>query len=147
MILAHYTSPLHTPNILDEGLLCPSESNVSMMVPHQGPDVVWLTSDLEAPLSGDMVHGTHALKRQVRFLVDVPSDFAIKWADWAPAAMMDPEWRSIMIAAGGGPEQADTWYVFPAPIRRNRWLSAEDRVTGEHLFNPCENVHLTEGAP
>lgn len=133
-ILAHYTSPVHAPLIIEQGLLRPSESNISMLLPQAGPDVVWLTSDLQAPLSGDMVHGTYALKRQVRFLVDLPETFAIKWTDWAPAAMMDPEWRTIMVAAGGGDEMADTWYVVPAPIRRSRWVSVEDRVTGEHLM-------------
>jgi hypothetical protein len=134
MILAHYTSPLHAPAILDEGLLRPSESNVSMMVPHQGPDVVWLTSDLEASLSDDIEHGVHAFKRQVQFTVDVPEALAVKWTDWQHTAMMDPEWRSIMVATGGGPEKAGTWYVVPVPIRKRYWVSVIDRATHEILF-------------
>lgn len=139
MILAHYTSPLHVPAILECGYLCPSESNVSMMVPHQGPDVVWLTSDLEASLSDDIEHGVYALKRQVQFTVDVSERLAIKWTDWQYTAMMDPEWRSIMIAAGGGPEKADTWYVVPVELRSKFWLTAVDRVTNETIFEKESN--------
>lgn len=146
MILAHYTSPLHVDAIIGAGYLQPSESNVSMVAEGVGPDVVWLTSDLDAPLGeqSGMVHGTYALKRQVRFLVDVPEALAVKWTDWSWTAKMDPEWRSIMVAAGGGPEQADTWYVVPVPVRKRFWVSAEDRVTGQHLINPCLSLTQEE---
>ena len=137
MILAHYTSPIHVPAILEDGYLRATESNVSMLVPQAGPDVVWLTTDLDAPLSDKdgMVHGTYALKRQVQFLVDLSPKIAIKWTEWEWYHRMDPEWRSITIATGGGPEVADTWYVVPIDIRRKFWVSATDRATGEGLLN------------
>lgn len=128
----HFTSTHHLKAILDAGRLNPTESNVGSPIPgweprgaHVGPDVVWL---LDTPELGGHPHGLvvpddsrlRSLydKTEVRFTVDVP---AIRWLDWEPAQCMHPEWKTVMIESAGGMDAVHHWYVFPAPIRANRW--------------------------
>ena len=115
----HFTSTVHLPVILEAGLLKLTESNVDALIPHAGPDVVWL---LDVPQI-DHHHGLEGSavdKTEVMFTVDVP---AINWLDWTWGASMDPRDRSRFIEVAGGMEAAEHWYVWPAPIPRRRWLS------------------------
>jgi hypothetical protein len=135
VILYHFTSRYHLGLIEREGGILPTESNigspVSHLLPygdHVGPDVVWL---LDTPDPFEYGHGLADMegeiklahdKREVRITVDVAP---IKWSEWEPAMQMNRKWRERFIASGGGPEAAEHWYVFPAPIRRRLWLSVE----------------------
>lgn len=131
-IFYHFTSAYHLESITASGVIIPSESNIGSpdrtmppYGPHLGPDVVWLL-DTPDPYAFD--HGlTGSLydKRMIRIGVRVP---AIKWTEWAPAERMSPEWRSLLIKAGGGPDAADHWYIWPSPIRRGRWTDIESRT-------------------
>lgn len=120
MTFYHYTSKSRLERILEQGVLLPSESNVGApwQGEHVGPDVVWL---LDTPtLTFD--HGLLAdktSKNEAIIAVDVP---AIRWLDWSYTASMDPEWFEVFVEAGGGPVAAEHWYVFPAPIRKKRWV-------------------------
>lgn len=134
MTLYHYTSIFHVPYILSQGLLRPTESNVSMTTGRAGPDVVWLTSDHSVEIDDDIIHGLSAPKTRIRISLDLPEGLAIKWSEWEWYHRMDPEWREILIEAGGGQECADTWYIVPAAIKRNRWVSVIDRITDTDLL-------------
>jgi hypothetical protein len=140
MTFFHFTHPGHLGSIVEAGRLLPSESNVGAPYPvtdgpqgsHVGPDVVWLLDSPEiaaqSPTGDDLTHGLYPDKRRIRFEVDVR---AIRWLDWTHAAVMSPDWRRIMIDAAGGMEFAEHWYVFPAAIRRSRWLGIHDVVLDE----------------
>lgn len=112
----HFTSETHLPLILASGELRPTESNIDPAVERSGPDVVWLTSREDATGPGEMHNGLTPAKTRVRFEVDVP---AIKWDRWPPAAGMQPAWREVVTGFGG----AEDWFVWPAAVRRGRWLS------------------------
>lgn len=125
MTFYHFTSRRHLPVILTDGLLKPTESNVSPDEAHAGPPVVWLLDLPEIPVDSHglrMPEGVDLDKTEVRFEVNVP---AIHWLDWEWTSMMDRQWREIIIRVGGGERAADHWYVWPAPIKRNRWISVE----------------------
>lgn len=115
MILRHWTAAARIPLILNAGIR-PTESNISLHQQHAGPYVVWLLPPDADPGQGN-THGLSSQKRTGWVDVRVP---AIRWEEWEPAQAMDPEWRRIMILAGGGPEAAALWYVWPAVIRTNR---------------------------
>lgn len=117
----HYTSKYHLDSIISDGAIYPTESNISHTKPHAGPDVVWLL-DIADP-SGD--HGLYSElslydKREVCIEVAVP---AIRWLNWQPALSMSQWWRDGLIEAGGGPESASHWYVWPASIGKRHWRS------------------------
>lgn len=132
MSFYHFTHIGHLLPIFRDGMLRPTESNVDMFAPHAGPDVVWLLDQPTpfGPGSGDQLHGLYPDKRRIRFAVDVK---AIRWLDWAPAKAMDPEWRASFLRAAGGEEVAESWYVWPAPIRASRWTEVRDLVEDTEL--------------
>lgn len=121
MGLYHFTSREHLPAILNSGLVLPSESNIHPSIERAGPDVVWLT-DTESSGLGHGLAGSATLKGAVRIEVDVP---AIRWLEWEWTAHMAGWWREAIVRAGGGDEAAAHWYVWPAPIRRSRWLAVD----------------------
>lgn len=127
----HFTSLRHLDSIEQRGVIIPTESNVGSAVPgmdpfgtHVGPDVVWLL-DVEDPyeyghgLIGAGQFPPREDKRAVRIEVDVP---AILWLAWAPALRSNPAWRHVFMHAGGGEGAYGHWYVWPAPIKRGRWV-------------------------
>lgn len=125
MTFYHFTSRRHMPLILTKGYLKIVESNVSPDVMDAGPRVVWLLDlpTIERDSHGlRMPEGADLDKTEVRFEVDVP---AIKWEDWEWTARMNRQWREILTSVAGGAEVASHWYVWPAPIKRNRWVSVE----------------------
>lgn len=119
MTFYHYTSLHHLPKIQADGVITTTESNFSLYTAHAGPAVVWLT---DLPDLGETSHGLEGSfydKKQVRIEVRVP---AIRWLDWEPALTgMDKQSRAILIDTGGGMTAAGHWYIWPAPIRANRW--------------------------
>lgn len=152
MNLFHFTSLPHLEEIIREGLIRTTESNIGApwqdpIYPygtHAGPPVVHLMNS-SAPFDFD--HGlTGAMydKRQARFEVNVPG---ITWDSWEWVEMMSPRWRAIL-EKQGGVGASEHWLVLPAPIRRRRWVSIavrEDDSTPipqaykEHLGNMDEH--------
>jgi hypothetical protein len=118
MILRHWTYAQRVPKILREGIIHPTESNVSFTKAHAGPDVVWLLPPDVDPGAGEE-HGLSLGKRTGWIDVDVP---AIRWRDWEWTARMKPSWVESLVSAAGGDEFADQWYVWPAPIRAARFV-------------------------
>jgi hypothetical protein len=91
---------------------------VSITEQHAGPDVVWLMPPDVDP-GQDEEHGLSDGKRMGWIDVDVP---AIRWRDWEWTAKMKHGWKATLIRIAGGDEFADQWYVFPAPIRADRFV-------------------------
>ena len=117
----HFTSLMHAEDILQQGVILPTESNVSFTDDHHGPDVVWL---LDTP-TVQFSHGLTEHKTAARFEVEVP---AIKWTEWEWTSRMEDWVRRALVKSGGGEEAADHWFIWPAGIHRRNWLSA-DAVT------------------
>jgi hypothetical protein len=121
-LLYHFTSTLHLPLIKRDGFLRPTESNVSLRIPHVGPDVVWL---LDTP-TADAPHGlNNALvdKRAVRITVRTKAE---RWLDWiARQPTMDVFSKQVLIETGGGMEAAAHWYVTEQRIPRSEWVAVE----------------------
>lgn len=71
MAFHHYTSTVHLPSILGEGVLRPTESNVGSPTQgaHVGPDVVWLL-DEDLPSANHGLAGSVTNKFEVRITVD-----------------------------------------------------------------------------
>lgn len=132
MRLYHFTSTAHLPVILREGRLRVTESNLSMLIPHVGPDVVWF---VDTPELGDYDHGLSGSivdKREVRFTVDVPDTWVrhyLTWAMHSPDA--DTATLAAMISTAGGHEAAEHWYVTFRSVWRNRWARVENVYTGQ----------------
>jgi hypothetical protein len=137
MSFYHYTSHQHLKQILRDGYICPSESNVSITQDRYGPDVVWLVdrpnleyghglSFTDAPFT--MVFD----KTAVCIEVDIP---AIKWTDWSYSHEMNSVWKEAFIASGGGREAADQWYVFPGIIPIDRIININGKGVGEVAEN------------
>lgn len=152
--LYHYTCLEHLPRILESGLLKTTESNLSVVRSHAGPDVVWLTTD------PDCKHG-HGIgnndeyaaknarsigieptpemmekwdKTRIRFTIRLPNTHVHKWQEWSRKYSIDPTWRKAFIkAANGG---VNTWRVVEHPILQDRWVEIIDRHTGQHLWTP-----------
>ena len=136
MTLYHFTSIYHLPRIKQDGYLRPTESNLSLYVPRQGPDVVWL---MDRPDPGEHHHGlrgTGANKRAVRIAVNLPvpvpgqnygaSSFcAFPWISWAKQLHIDKHTMKALIESGGGEEAAKMWWVCPAPIPSDYWVNVE----------------------
>lgn len=121
MILYHFTHVGHLPNILAEGRLRTTESNVSITKEHAGPDVVWLfdTPDVpQATTDGSL----YAEKRRVRIVVNLPRKHVHRWTKWGPALSMSPDWRKHFLSAGGGMDSARHWWVATSPIPASQWL-------------------------
>jgi hypothetical protein len=119
MLLYHYTSRLHLPSILRDGVIETTESNVSWTRPHAAPDVVWLTT-CDSPHLG---HGLISVadKAEVRIAVEVPKDWAKRWKKWAKANGSAQSDMDILAESGGGWEAADTWFVCTRPIPKKYW--------------------------
>lgn len=136
MTLFHFTSLPHLEEIIREGMILTTESNIGApwqdpIYPygtHAGPPVVHLM-DSPAPFEFDHgLTGARYDKRQVRFEVNVPG---IAWDSWEWVQMMSPRWRGIL-EKQGGMGASEHWSIFPAPIRRRRWVSVavrEDEAT------------------
>jgi hypothetical protein len=135
MILHHYTSMNHVPLILKEACIETTESNVDMVHQHWGPDVVWLVDPSLPPadVPSEYPHGLSSVKSRIRFTVDVPDSFAIKWTSWEYFHEMNEHWRRVFVEAGGGELAADHWYVCPSPIFSHRWMSITDLHTGQEV--------------
>lgn len=137
-VLHHFTCHEHLDRILREGVIRPSESNIGApwSTPGRpsgaqvGPDVVWLLDQEDPAEHHHGLLGSVLDKRAVRISVSVPG---IRWLDWAPAAQMDPAWRETFVKVGGGPAAAERWYVFPAPIRQERWTEIATLHDGAYL--------------
>lgn len=128
MTFYHFTSPIHLPLILEVGYLKVCESNIDMLQPHAGPDVVWLLDTPDATGESNLFNGLTNVKTLVRFEVDVP---AIKWTHWPPIRWMDPDWRDTLTSVGG----SDHWYVWPARIPRRRWISIAQRNQNSYKWH------------
>ena len=122
----HFTSVEHFTEISRRGLILPTESNVGSPIPvwepsgaHYAPDVVWLLDTQELNYDHGLGRSAHD-KTAVSIEVDVP---AILWDNWPPVLEMHPTWRRNFVAAAGGEEATQHWYVWPAPIRAKRWES------------------------
>jgi hypothetical protein len=122
MRLYHYTSTIHLPYILEAGVLLPTESNVSILREHAGPDVVWLLDRPLLPGENHGLQGSYADKTAVCITVEVPTKAAVRWLDWKPQKGMDPAWRSAFVRAGGGHGETKRWWVVTRPIPRDEWV-------------------------
>lgn len=128
MILYHFTTPIHLPAIMAEGVLRTTDSN---LLKREGasPRVVWL---LDTSFVGDKPdHGLHVAgfpdKRIIRVTVDVPD--ASRWLDWGKQRRHDPAWMRVMIHSGGGDKAARHWWVVNRPIPRHEWVEIVDMRT------------------
>lgn len=120
MKLYHYTALYFLPSIKEEGTLRVTESNLSLTVPHAGPDVVWLTS--RDAWAQPWQRGASIDKGEWRIVVDV-SD-ALPWVEWARAHGMSRSDRRAMVATDSHWRE---WYVVDRPIPDSEWLYAHFR--------------------
>jgi hypothetical protein len=127
--LYHYTTPLHLRSIVSEGVLRPTESNVSLLEEHAGPDVVWATDAPSLPEIG--AHGLGPIKGGVRIAFRHPR--AVRWMEWPWRERMDPLWRDAMVSAGGGDAAAQHWWLVEGPVPMKLWESLAIDPTGRYL--------------
>lgn len=146
MTLFHFTSLPHLEEIIRDGMLLPSESNIGTpwddpqypQGENAGPPVVHLMNT-SSPFEFDHgLGGAHYDKRQARFEVNVPG---IPWLSWEWTQMMSPRWQAIMEKRAGLGASA-AWLVFPAPIRRRRWTSISVRDEEGDFLPEQYRAHL-----
>ena len=133
MILYHYTTVGHLPEILEDGYLDTTESNMSRTRGHAGPDVCWLTADSD-PVTAcgqwryvPLAPGLTVDKGRIRFAVDVAFRDVHRWRDWVRARGIHPEWARSLARAGGSGQ----WFVVQRRVPRTEWVEVTDTVTGE----------------
>lgn len=139
MKLYHFTCHEHLNGIRRSGLIQPTESNVGSPVTHmppwgshRGPDVVWM---LDTDTLNGLSHGLKGSaydKTEIRITVDLPRP--IRWLDWEWTAYMHPGWQNSIMEAGGGLAAVESWYIWPAPIRRRNWLDITNAHMGRTLW-------------
>lgn len=117
MTFRHWTAAVRVPEIVEGGIIWPTDSMLHP-VHHVPPSVVWLLPSGTDPGAGHD-NGLYDAKRTGWIDVNVP---AIRWLDWSPTLRMNPAWKAAMIEAGGGIECAAHWYVWPAAIRAPRFV-------------------------
>lgn len=131
MIYYHYTQLARLQQIMDEGKLRRTESNLDLRPgrEHAGPDVVWLTTD--ETLTPDKVrenllpnstvgyHGLQPEKAEVRITVDLPKAHVEPWRLWAVAHGMNPVHMWALANAGGSIK----WRVYQAEIPMDKWVA------------------------
>lgn len=125
--LYHFTSLTHLSDILVDGYLDVTESNLSKKRERAGKDVVWLTTESTTEL-GLGLDGSAVDKKALRFTVRLHKRAFSKWRDWAHAHGIDPNWETTFARAGGG---AGTWRVVPRRIPREEWVDIMDARTGQ----------------
>lgn len=117
----HYTSFPALPEIIAAGRLTLTESNISAITPHSGPDVVWLTGEDHRRTPG-WAEGTP--KGRVRIMV-APSARVQRFDKWARNHGIDARWLRLLERAAG--ERAVKWHVTEEPIEAARWVRIEGR--------------------
>lgn len=133
MKLYHYTCIQHWPTILASGLLKVTESNISPVVDHAGPDVVWLTTDSRCK-HGHGLELSAVDKTRIRITVDVPVDDVHVWRQWASAHGADPRFMAALASSGG----SSTWRVIERPIPSSEWVEVVDCATGYPLWDAAD---------
>ena len=150
MMLYHFTTALHVPSILAEGVLRTTDPNlfpdgpvtyrneetgrlVTLGGPIQGTPVVWLldTSTVEYDHGIGDGTGPGYDKRAVRFTVEVRG--AMPWLRWITARKFDAAHVARIVRAGGGRAAARHWYVVPRPIPRGEWIEVTDMAAGRAI--------------
>ena len=131
MKLYHFASAGRLAQIMDDGYLKVTESNMSRTREHAGPDVVWLTSDPD-PSAQPWKSGAPVDKTAVRFTVDVPKREAQRWRGWATRRGIDPRWLKNIAASGG----SGRWYVIERPVPRAEWIEIVHTATGAIIDDP-----------
>ena len=121
MSLFHYTHVRHYLQIVVDGKITTTESNIGSGIPgllpygeHIEPDVVWLTDRDEPircgvdvqPVATPVVYD----KTRVRLTVDVPAVEVHHWPAWSRRHRMNPKWRR-RLEANMSPSR---WYVVEA---------------------------------
>lgn len=148
MNLFHFTSLPHLEEIVRVEMILPSESNIGApwedsQFPygeHAAPPVVHLMNT-SSPFEYDHgLTGTRYDKRQARFEVNVPG---IPWNSWEWTHIMSPRWRGIL-EKQAGLGASEHWRVFPAPIRRRRWVSVSVRDDDAMPIPEPYRAHLGE---
>lgn len=128
MILYHFTSAWHLPQILEDGYIDVTESNLSQHREHAGPDVAWFTKS-PTVAGTTFLRGCSVDKTEVRFIVDVPGGEVQKWWTWARRRGIEPRWAKGLAAAGG----SASWYVIERPVPVAEWRNVTNVRTGAVL--------------
>jgi hypothetical protein len=123
MILSHFTSAYHLHAIATDGYLKVTESNISLLREHAGPDVVWLTDNTE-PTSQCWARGSVVDKTGVRFIVNVPDEDVYPWRTWAFDQGIDQFTFDALAQTGG---DSDRWFVVTRPIPVTEWVDVHVR--------------------
>jgi hypothetical protein len=115
--LYHFTSQIHWAAIQNAGSLKTVESNISMLLEHAGPDVVWLTSNPDPAAHKGWAGLSFHDKTSVRITVNVPDDEVSHWPFWSRKHDIDEEWYDAL-ATAGNPEE---WWVIERPVTQEEW--------------------------
>ena len=119
--LYHFTSVHHLSHIKADGFLKATESNLSFLREHAGPDVVWF---LDTPTADDAPHGlvnAYVDKKAVRISVRAVGE---RWLDWVVRQPgFDADTMDILIRTGGGDEAAAHWWVVEGKVRASAWMA------------------------
>jgi hypothetical protein len=119
--LHHYTAPVtsHLGSILQEGWVRTTESNLSAVRSHAGPDVVWLTDSTDpkaqAWATGSAPPGDPVLKSAAVLVVELPAESVFHWPGWSKEQGIEPTIYEGLADTGGDPA---SWWVTTRPITR-----------------------------
>jgi hypothetical protein len=126
MIFYHYTCGQHLPKIMKDRFLKTTESNVSMLQPRSGPDVVWL---FKKPLSNKVCKMLQTVggvdKSRIQFTVDLPRDEVLRSDKFFKKHKADKHWIKMLEEVGGS--RSKDWYVIDRRIPSTEWAEVYDR--------------------
>ena len=123
MRLYHFTTVLHLPSIMCDGL---NRGDVPLS-PYKFKNAVWFTTEPDAGQGSD--HGLMGIvdKRAVRITVDIdPKNNRLeRWDIAAKRLNIGVGWLKVLDMTGGG--QSRTWWLYWGAIPVNDFFSVEQR--------------------
>jgi len=137
MLLYHFTCRHHAANIINQGIINTTESNIHEKIKHYGPDVVWITNhilfnqgciDLSNKRRLPKEFKENYDKHAIRITIDI-SD-AQHWPIWSCKHKIKKGWYR-RLARSGDPQ---SWYVVERCITQDDWIIIEDVQKGEVLW-------------
>lgn len=132
MKLYHFTSKMHLPGIMQEGL---TRGDVPV-TPTGGLNHPWLTDDPE-PRQQQWAQGCVYNKVQMRITVELPDDPLVydlrRWPELATELGVDPHWYAALEKVGGG--KGEHWYVTRKPVPTSCFTEILDLADERVLVN------------
>lgn len=134
--LYHFTHDPHVPEILADGYIKRTESNVSVRREHAGPDLVHLTSNPDIGCWLDWFSHPHPPIRPTsdvyRITAEVPARDVTRWEPWMKAHGTSAKTLAILKETAAALHPG-SWWVTERVVPESAWVEITD-ATGAVIW-------------